>query len=117
MRGKDNIDIFTYNLSRKDDTMEFPVIHTNIWDGVIAVPLIVLLTQFFKLFPIPKQYFPTIASFFGFMISIFYSYKHNLAAGIFMGGFYSAAAVGLYSSLKTSRIAFKNRCKKKKVFS
>lgn len=95
--------------------MEFPVIHTNIWDGVIAVPLIVIITQFFKLFPIPRKYFPTIASFFGFAISIFYSHKHNLAAGIFMGGFYSAAAVGTYSSLKTSWLAFKNRRKTKRI--
>ncbi len=93
--------------------MEFPIIHTNIWDGLIAVPLIVLLTQLTKFFPIPNQYFPTIASFFGFAISIFYSHPHNLWAGIFMGGFYSSAAVGLYSSLKTSWIAFKNRRKKK----
>ncbi|MEI3605636.1 hypothetical protein SPD48_08020 [Pseudogracilibacillus sp. SE30717A] len=94
--------------------MEFPVIHTNIWDGLIAVPLIVILTQLFKFFPIPRQYFPTIASIFGFSISIFYGHPHNLWAGIFMGGFYSAAAVGLYSSLKTSWIAFKNRRKSKK---
>ncbi|KRG12656.1 hypothetical protein [Lederbergia galactosidilytica] len=92
--------------------MEFPVIHTNFWDGVIAVPLIVIITQLFKLFPIPRQYFPTIASILGFAISIFYSHRHNLWAGLFMGGFYSAAAVGTYSSLKTSWIAFKNRKKK-----
>ncbi|MCT1575713.1 hypothetical protein M3E13_19480 [Oceanobacillus kimchii] len=28
--------------------MEFPVIHTNFWDGVIAVPVIVILTQCFE---------------------------------------------------------------------
>lgn len=93
--------------------MEFPIIHTNFWDGVIAVPLIVILTQFFKLFPIPRKYFPTIASIIGFSISIFYSHRHNLSAGLFMGSFYSAAAVGTYASLKTSWIAFKNRKKKK----
>lgn len=92
---------------RKVDSMEFPIIHTNIWDGVIAVPLIVIVTQLFKLFPIPRQYFPTIASILGFSISIFYSHRHNLPAGIFMGGFYSAAAIGAYSSLKTSWNAFK----------
>lgn len=53
--------------------MEFPVIHTNFWDGVIAVPVIVILTQCFKFFPIPRQYFPTIASLLGFLISIFMS--------------------------------------------
>lgn len=60
--------------------MDFPVIHTNFWDGVIAVPLIVILTQIFKLFTIPRQYFPTIASILGFSISIFISHKHNLWA-------------------------------------
>lgn len=89
--------------------MDFPVIHTNIWDGIIAVPLIVIITQLFKLLPIPRKYFPTIASFFGFTISIFFSHRHSLPAGLFMGGFYSAAAIGTYSSLKTSWNAFKHR--------
>jgi len=94
--------------------MEFPVIHTNILDGIIAVPVIIIITQCFKLFPIPKKYFPTIASVLGFAISIFASHRGNLWAGIFMGGFYSAAAVGTYSSLKTSWIAFKRKRMKKK---
>lgn len=34
--------------------MDFPTIHTNFWDGAIAVPVVVLLTQGFKLFPIPR---------------------------------------------------------------
>ncbi|MBS4209230.1 hypothetical protein [Bacillus sp. FJAT-50079] len=87
--------------------MEFPIIHTSIWDGVIAVPLIVIMTQFFKLFPIPRHYFPTIAAIFGYTISIFYSHRYNIWAGIIMGGFYSGAAIGLYSSLKTSWYAFR----------
>ncbi|AUJ25242.1 hypothetical protein [Virgibacillus dokdonensis] len=95
--------------------MEFPVIHTNFWDGIIAVPLIVIITQIFKLFPIPRQYFPSIASTIGFMMSIFISHRGDLWAGIFMGGFYSAAAVGTYASLKTSWIAFKERQKKKRL--
>lgn len=89
--------------------MDFPVIHTNIWDGVIAVPLVVIITQCFKLLPIPRQYFPTIAGIVGFTISIFFSHRHDLWAGIFMGGFYSAAAVGTYASLKTSWIAFRKK--------
>lgn len=93
--------------------MEFPDVHTNIWDGVIAVPFIVIITQIFKLFPIPKQYFPTIASILGFLISIFISHRDNLSAGIFMGAFYGAAVVGTCSSLKTSWLAFKNKRKKK----
>ncbi|MFD2208913.1 hypothetical protein ACFSMW_04230 [Virgibacillus halophilus] len=88
---------------------EFPVIHTTILDGVIAVPAIILLTQLFKAFPIPKPYYPTIASFFGFFISIFISHRHDIWAGLFMGGFYGAAAVGTYASLKTSWIAYKKK--------
>lgn len=95
--------------------MEFPIIHTNFWDGIIAVPLIVIITQIFKLFPIPRQYFPTIASVIGFSISIFISHRNDLWAGVFMGGFYSAAAVGTYASLKTSWIAFKQRQQKKRL--
>ncbi len=68
--------------------MEFPTIHTNIWDVTIAVPLIVILTQCLKLFRIPRQYFPFIASVIGFTISIFISHRYNLWAGLFMGGFY-----------------------------
>ncbi|WP_091495013.1 hypothetical protein [Amphibacillus marinus] len=92
--------------------MEFPIIHTNFWDAVIAVPSIVLITQCFKLFPIPRQYFPTIASLLGFAISIFISHRHDIWAGVFMGGFYGAAAIGTYSSLKTSWAAFKQHRKK-----
>ncbi|WP_284140040.1 MULTISPECIES: hypothetical protein [unclassified Virgibacillus] len=93
--------------------MEFPVIHTNIWDGLIAVPLIVIITQLFKFFSIPRQYFPTIAGALGFIISIFFSHRHNLWAGIFMGAFYGAAAVGTYASLKTTWQAFKRKRKDK----
>ncbi|WP_085994097.1 hypothetical protein [Oceanobacillus senegalensis] len=93
--------------------MEFPVIQTNFWDGVIAVPLIVILTQLFKIFPIPRQYFPTIASILGFIISIFISHRGDLWAGIFMGGFYGAAAVGFYASLKTTWLTFLKKRRKK----
>ncbi|MBC5638688.1 hypothetical protein H8S33_18100 [Ornithinibacillus sp. BX22] len=91
--------------------MDFPTIHTNIWDGLLAVPAIVLLTQCFKLLPIPRQFFPTIASILGFLISIFISHRGDLAAGIFMGAFYGAAAVGTYSSLKTAWLTYQNRKK------
>lgn len=91
--------------------MDFPTIHTNFWDRVVAVPVVVILTQVFKLLPIPRQYFPTIASIIGFAISIFISHRGNLWAGTFMGAFYGAAAVGTYSSLKTAWLAF--RLKKK----
>jgi len=93
--------------------VEFPIVHTNIWDGTIAVPVIVILTQCFKIFPIPSKYYPTIASILGFAISIFISHRGHIWAGIFMGGFYSAAAVGTYASLKTTIISFKRKQAKK----
>jgi len=43
------------------------------------------------------------------LISIFISHRENLAARLFMGAFYGAAAIGTYSSLKTAWLAFKNR--------
>gem|GEM_PF-266843 len=96
--------------------MEFPTIHTNFWDGVLAVPLIVILTQAFKILPIPKKYIPTVAGVIGFSISLFASHRGNLVAGLFMGGFYSSAAIGTYASLKTTWLAFKRkRLKKKRI--
>ncbi|ASK60929.1 hypothetical protein CFK37_01230 [Virgibacillus phasianinus] len=89
--------------------MEFPVIQTNFWDGVIAVPLVVLITQLFKIFPIPSKFIPTIATVVGFTISIFFSHRHDLWAGLFMGGFYSGAAIGAYASLKTSWLALRKQ--------
>ncbi|KAB2333963.1 hypothetical protein [Bacillus mesophilum] len=90
--------------------MDFPTIHTNFWDAVIAVPLVLVLTQLFKTFvKIPKTYIPTIALFFGLLISIFISHRNHLVAGIFMGWFYGYAAIGSYSSLKTTIISFRKK--------
>ncbi|MEK4487784.1 hypothetical protein MHH81_19955 [Psychrobacillus sp. FSL H8-0484] len=89
---------------------EFPIIHTNIWDSIWAVPVIIILTEIFKkILPIRPQYVSTVATIIGLVISIFISHPHNLPAGIFMGFFYSGAAVGLYASLKTSLRAYRNR--------
>lgn len=88
---------------------EFPVIHTNIWDAVIAVPTVVVLTQMIKLLlPIKSIYIPTIANLVGLFISIFFSHRGNLSAGIFMGFFYGNAAVGVYSSIKTTQTSLKS---------
>lgn len=82
---------------------EFPVIYTNIWDAVIAVPTVVILTQVIKmLLPIKPIYIPSIANLVGLIISIFFAHRGNLSAGIFMGLFYGNAAVGVYSSIKTT---------------
>jgi hypothetical protein len=63
-------------------------------DGVIAVPLLVVITQLLKVFlHIPKQYVPTVAVFSGLLLSVFISHRHDLYAGIFMGFFYGNAAI------------------------
>ena len=83
--------------------MNFPDIHTNFWDAVLAVPSVMILTQIIKLiFPIKRLYVPTVALALGLLISIFISHPHHLVAGIFMGWFYGYAAIGNYAALKTS---------------
>ncbi|WP_421378830.1 hypothetical protein ACOJQI_13870 [Bacillus salacetis] len=88
----------------------FPVIHTNFWDAVTAVPLTIILTQVFKIMlSIRRPFVPTLANVIGLIISIFFAHKGNIWTGIFMGFFYGNAAVGVYSSLKTSIIAYRSR--------
>ncbi|MFJ7677863.1 hypothetical protein ACQKL0_03595 [Peribacillus sp. NPDC097264] len=89
--------------------MDFPTIHTNFWDAVMAIPTIMILTQIIKfLFPIPRSYVPTIALCLGLIISIFISHRHNLTTGIFMGWFYGYASIGNYAALKTAFVSFRN---------
>ncbi|MFD2443910.1 hypothetical protein ACFSO7_07915 [Bacillus sp. CGMCC 1.16607] len=89
---------------------QFPIIHTNFWDAIIAVPIVIIITQLIKLFlPISRSFIPTIANLIGLIISIIFAHPHNLWAGIFMGFFYGNAAVGVYSSLKTSILAYRNK--------
>ncbi|ARI77819.1 hypothetical protein [Halobacillus mangrovi] len=91
----------------------FPVIHTNFWDAIIAVPVVLILTQITKLlFQVPKPVVPSIANVFGLLISIFFAHPHNWWAGVFMGFFYGNAAVGAYASLKTSYISYKRKKEK-----
>jgi hypothetical protein len=90
--------------------MDFPLIHTNFWDAVIAVPAVMIITQLLKVFlKVPKMYIPTIALAAGLIISIFISHRHNLIAGLFMGWFYGYAAIGSYASLKTTIIAYREK--------
>ncbi|MEH7255168.1 MULTISPECIES: hypothetical protein [Bacillaceae] len=92
--------------------MDFPTIHTNFWDAVIAVPIVMLITQLIKIFfKIKKKYVPTIALILGLSISIFISHRHHFIPGLFMGWFYGSAAVGSYASLKTTLLAFRNKKK------
>jgi hypothetical protein len=89
--------------------MEFPVIHTNFWDGVIAVPAVLIMTQLIKVFTkMPKKYVPTLAVVLGLIFSIFISHPKDIVAGIFMGFFYGNAAVGSYASIKTFLLSFRS---------
>ncbi|WP_053363571.1 hypothetical protein [Bacillus sp. FJAT-27251] len=86
----------------------FPVIHTNFWDAIIAVPVIMVITQAIKIgLKIPKKFVPLVALFLGLCISIFISHRHHLFAGFFMGWFYGYAAIGNYAALKTSIKAYR----------
>jgi len=88
--------------------MDFPTIHTNFWDAVIAVPIVMISTQVVKVFfKIPKKYIPSIALLIGFFVSIFISHRHSLPSGLFMGYFYGYAAIGTYASLKTALLSFR----------
>lgn len=87
-----------------------PTIHTNIWDAVIAVPTIMVITEIIKWFTkIPHSLIPTVASILGYIISIFISHSGDLAAGIFMGFFYGNAAIGTYAGLKTAFRAYRQK--------
>ncbi|WP_046180368.1 hypothetical protein [Domibacillus tundrae] len=87
--------------------MDFPTIHTNFWDVVIAVPVVLILTQLIKIFFKPsKPLVPFIALIIGLLISVFISHRGHLVAGIFMGWFYGYAAIGSYASLKTSIVSY-----------
>lgn len=88
----------------------FPVIHTNFWDAVIAVPAVLIITQLIKVFlHVQPKYVPAIALAIGLIISIFISHKHNLIAGIFMGFFYGYAAISNFAALKTTINSFKRK--------
>jgi len=92
----------------------FPTIHTNFWDAVIAVPIVMIITQLLKtFFKIKPAWVPTIALILGLLISVFISHRHNLLAGIFMGWFYGYSAIGSYASFKTTINAYRQKILKK----
>ncbi|EMR06237.1 hypothetical protein C772_01882 [Bhargavaea cecembensis DSE10] len=89
---------------------EFPEISTNIWDVFLAVPLVLISTQLLKkALPIPSAFIPTMATLIGLFISVFISHRGDLAAGLFMGVLYGAAAVSFYVSSKLSIRAYRAR--------
>ncbi len=88
----------------------FPIIYTNLWDAVIAVPAVMIITQLLKkFFKIRPVWVPTIALIIGLLISVFISHRGDLLAGLFMGWFYGYSAVGSFASLKTTIIAYRNK--------
>ncbi|WP_043932859.1 hypothetical protein [Bacillus sp. EB01] len=88
--------------------MNFPIIYTNMWDAVFAVPAVMIITQTLKIyFGIPKFIVPTIALCIGLALSILVCHKHSFIAAIFMGSFYGYAAIGSYASIKTSWRAYR----------
>lgn len=96
--------------------LDFPTIHTNFWDAVLAVPAVMILTQVIKKsFKIKKKHIPFLATILGYVFSIFISHRGNILAGIFMGYFYGYAAIGSYVSLKTAIIALKKKSMLKKL--
>ncbi|WP_210470682.1 holin [Sporosarcina sp. 6E9] len=87
---------------------EFPVIHTNIWDAIWAIPVIVVAIILIKVFlKVPSSWLSTVAVIIGLAISIFISHSGNLSAGIFMGFFYGGAAIGSIYSMKASFRAYR----------
>ncbi|MBM0066858.1 hypothetical protein [Alkalicoccobacillus gibsonii] len=88
--------------------MDLPTIQTNIWDAVLAVPVVLIVTELIKwITRIPHKYIPTVATILGVLISVFYSHRHDLPAGLFMGFFYGNAAVGTYAGMKTALTAYR----------
>ncbi|MCM3744450.1 hypothetical protein M3193_09865 [Sporosarcina luteola] len=89
---------------------EYPIIHTNIWDALWAVPVVLLIVLVAKwLFGVHSSWLSTVATAAALILSIFISHRGNLAAGIFMGFFYSGAAIGVLYSVKQSYLAYRAR--------
>lgn len=89
---------------------EFPVIHTNIWDAFWAIPVILLVIFLIKaIWKLPSSWISTVATVVGLFISVFISHKGNLSAGLFMGFFYSGAAIGTIYSLEKSILAYRKK--------
>ena len=94
--------------------MDLPVIHTNIWDAIYAIPSVMIVIQILKLWlDIPKPVVPYLALLIGLLISVFISHKHDMHAGIFMGIFYGLSAIGNFSSLRATYIWYKKNKKQR----
>lgn len=88
---------------------EFPIIHTNVWDAIWAVPVTIAVVLAARwLFRVNPAWLSTVATATALILSIFISHPHSLSAGIFMGFFYSGAAMGVLYSLKQSYQAIRS---------
>ncbi|MBY6037590.1 hypothetical protein KUV80_13045 [Fictibacillus nanhaiensis] len=88
----------------------FPIIHTNFWDALIAIPAIIVLIEIFKVFfPYFRSWEPTIAIVLGFLLSICMVHGDSLWTGVIMGVFYGVAAVGAYSSFINAVRTYRNK--------
>lgn len=48
--------------------MNFPIIHTNFWDAVIPIPVIMIITQLLKDYlHVPSKYLPGVALVIGLL--------------------------------------------------
>ncbi len=89
---------------------EFPTIHTNVWDAVWAVPVTIAVVLAARwLLRVKPSWLSTVATVTALILSIFISHPNSLSAGIFMGFFYSGAAMGALYSMKQSYIAFRSK--------
>lgn len=81
--------------------MDPPTIHTKLWDAVIAIPVIIIITYstFKSIFACPVKYVLLIDLVIALLIS---------SSIVFMGWFYGYAANGNQVALKTTIISFKN---------
>lgn len=90
--------------------MEFPVIHTNVWDAMWGVPVVLIVALIAKwLFKVPLTWLSTVSTVVALGLSIFISHPKSLSAGIFMGLFYSGAAMGMIYSTKQTFHAYRKR--------
>lgn len=89
---------------------EFPVIQTNIWDAIWGVPVVLVVVLIAKWqFKLPVAWLSTVSTVVALALSIFISHPNSLSAGIFMGIFYSGAAMGIIYSAKQSFHAYRKR--------
>ena len=87
---------------------EFPVIHTNVWDAIWAIPVVVAVVLVMKaFFKLSIAWLSTVGTIVGLVLSVFISHPGNLSAGIFMCFFYGSVALGFMYSVRNSFIAYR----------